>query len=89
MGVLLVVGFAAVFATIIARLAATGERPAVSPPQVELTQQLGRLLHADSEVVSTTVEGNRLALVVRRPEGLSVIVIDLRNGEIIGVISGE
>jgi hypothetical protein len=40
-------------------------------------------------VVSTAVEGNRLALVVRRPEGLSVIVIDLRNGEIIAVISGE
>ncbi len=90
MGVLLVVGFAVVFGTIIARLAATGERPAQAqaPVTVEAGAEVARLLGPDSEVVSTNVDSNRLALVVRRPDGLGLVIVDLRSGEVIAALSG-
>jgi hypothetical protein len=88
MGVLLVVGFAVVFGTIIARLASSGERPAHAPVTVEAGAEVARLLGPDSEVVSTNVDSNRLALVVRRPDGLGLLIVDLRSGEVIAALSG-
>lgn len=89
MGVLLVVGFAVVFGTIVSRLVAMSSPSPRAPVQAEVAPDITRLLGPDSEVVSVNAESNRLALVLRGPEGLRVVIIDLRNGAVIGVIGGE
>lgn len=89
MGVLLVVGFVVVFVTIATRLASTGEPPADAPVAAAVTPDVMRLLGRDSEVVSTAVDSGRLALVLRGPEGLSILVIDMRSGQVVSVVSGE
>ena len=89
MGILLVVGFVLVVGTIASRLASPDASQSDAPVATAVTADVAGLLGPDSEIVSTAVESNRLALVVRRPDGISVIVVDLRDGQVVNVISGE
>jgi hypothetical protein len=88
MGALIVVGLVVVLVTIIGRISA-GPAPEPATVATVLPVDVARLFGADSEVVSTWADGNRLALVLKRPEGLAVVVVDLRSGRILNVISGE
>jgi hypothetical protein len=89
MGILLVVGFMVVLVTIASRMASLGTPPENGPVATAVTPDIASLLGPDAEVVSTSVDGSRLALVLRRPDGLSVVVVDLRSGQVINIISGE
>lgn len=86
MGALIVLGLIVVFATIVNRLS-TGAAPADAPPvAVVLPQDIAVLFGPDAEVVSTALDGSRLAVVLKRPEGHTVVVVDLRAGSILSVI---
>lgn len=89
MGVLLVVGFFVVFATIALRIAGSDEPAQDAAPATVLNGDVARLLGPKAEVVSTSVDGGRLAVVVQRPEGISILVVDLRSGALVNVIGAE
>lgn len=88
MGALIVVGLVLVLATIIGRIS-SGPEAEPAPLATALPADLAELLGPDSEVVSTSVDGNRLALVLRRSEGIAVVVVDLRSGRVVNVIAGR
>lgn len=88
MGALIVVGLVVVLATIIGRISA-GPGPEPAALETALPADMARLFGPDTEVVSSSADGNRLALVLRRREGLAVVVVDLRSGRIVSVITGE
>ena len=89
MGILLVAGFILVFITILSRLSGSAAPTDAAPVATVAPEEVARLLDADGEVVSTAIDGNRLALVLRRAEGHAVVVIDLRSGQIINVVTGR
>ncbi len=88
MGALIVVGLVLVLATIIGRIS-SGPETEPAPLATALPADMAELLGPDSEVVSTSVDGNRLALVLKRPEGIAVVVVDLRSGRVVNVIAGR
>lgn len=88
MGALIVVGLVLVVATILSRVS-SGPQTDSAPAAAVLPADMARLLGPDSEVVSTSVDGNRLALVLKRPEGIAVVVVDLRSGQVVNVIGGQ
>ncbi len=89
MGVLIVLGLIVIFATIVNRMSGGGSTPETAPMVVAVPDDVARLLGPDSEIISTTVDGSRMAIVVKRAEGHAVIVVDLRSGRVLNVIGGD
>jgi len=89
MGVLIVLGLIVVFATIVNRVANSGSAPDAPPMAIAVPADVQTLMGPDAEVVSTVLDGSRLAIVLKRPEGHAVVVVDLRSGRILNVISGK
>ncbi len=88
MGVMIVLGLIVIFATIVNRMSGDGSAPEVAPLVVAVPDDVAKLLGADGEIISTVVDGSRMAIVVKRPEGHAVIVVDLRSGKVLNVIGG-
>ncbi len=83
-GLTLGLGIFAVFAAILYRIVNSDTTPAVLPltpatavPTLTLTQ-IG--LPADAKLVSTALDGDRLALTYETADGKTVVVVDLRTG---------
>jgi hypothetical protein len=89
MSVLIVLGLILVFGAIAYRMSGGGSSAEAPPVAVVVPDDVARLLGADGEIVSTAVYGSRMAIVVKRPEGHAVIVVDLRSGRVLNVISGD
>jgi hypothetical protein len=89
MGVLIVLGLILVFAAIVNRMSAGGSTAEVAPVGVAMAPDIAALLGPDGEVVSTALDGSRLAIVFKRPEGHAVLVVDLRTGQVLNVITGN
>ncbi|MEJ8574124.1 DUF6476 family protein [Microbaculum marinum] len=89
MGVLIVLGLIVVFATIVNRMVASDAPDEAAPVAVALPADVATILGPDGDVVSTALDGSRLAIVFKRPEGHAVLVVDLRSGQVLNVISGE
>ncbi len=87
MGVLIVLGMVLVVVTIINRVSSAEEEAAAQAMSIAVDADIARLLDPDGEVVATETDGNRLAVVIRRPDGNSILVIDLRSGQVLSVLS--
>lgn len=88
MGIMILIGFAVVVATVISRMSGGGdaaETPAVRVSSPEITSLLG----PDAEIVGTETDSGRLAVFVKDGEGIRVLLIDMRSGEVISVIGGS
>lgn len=85
MGALIVVGLVVLVGTIVGRIA-SGPDTQTRPLADATAPDIARLMGPDAEVVSTAVDGNRLALVVKGPDGLAVVVVDLRSGQVVNVV---
>lgn len=88
MSVLIVLGLIVVFATIVNRMSGSGSSVDTPPLVVSVPPDVVTLMGPDAEVVSTVLDGSRLAVVLKRPEGHAVIVVDLRTGRVLNVIAG-
>jgi hypothetical protein len=89
MGILIVLGLIVVLATIVKRVANSGSPEETAPIATALPPDIATILDTDGEVVSTALDGSRLAIVFKRPDGHAVLVVDLRTGRVLNVISGE
>jgi len=90
MSVLIVLGLIVLFATIVNRVLSGKPEEETAPVAVTVPDTVSRLLDAEAEIVSTAIDGSRMAIVVKRPDGHSVIVVDLRDGKVLNVIgAGE
>ncbi|ESR27046.1 hypothetical protein N177_0356 [Lutibaculum baratangense AMV1] len=87
MGVLIVIGFFVVVGTIVNRMG--GEEMPEGPASVVSRPEIAALLGPDAEVVSAQTDSGRLALTVKTPEGIRVLLIDMRSGQIISVVGGS
>ena len=90
LGILLVIGFAIVVATIAARVAGGGEEDAPAPAVALLSGgEIPVALPAGYRVVSVTGEERRLVLHLAGPQGAPgalpdrVIVLDARTGQVV------
>ncbi len=89
MGVLIVLGLIVIFATIVNRMSGGGRTAEVAPVAVVVPDDVAKLLGPDAEVVSTALDGSRMAIVLKRPQGHAVVVVDLRSGKVLNVIGGN
>jgi len=89
MSALIVLGLILVFGAIAYRMSGGGSSAETPPVAVVVPDDVARLLGADGEIVSTAVDGSRMAIVIKRPEGHAVIVVDLRSGRVLNVIGGD
>lgn len=87
MGILIVVGFVVVVATVIGRM--SGGETAQAPAALVSDPEIARIMGPDAKVISTETDSGRLAVTVQSGEGVRVILIDMRSGEIISVIGGS
>ena len=85
-GLTLGLGIIAVFAAILYRIATydtTGK--AVAPDAATPTLSLSAMgLAADARLVSTALDGNRMALTYEVAGGNTVVIIDIRTGAVVG-----
>jgi len=88
MGALIVLGLIVIFATIVNRMSNGGPAADVAPLVVAVPDDVARLMGPDAEVVSTAIDGSRMAIVLKRPDGHAVVVVDLRSGRVLNVIGG-
>ena len=90
MGVLLVGGFVAVLAAIVYKAGQLGEgEETASPPPAEISPAAAPVsgeafsLGDGAEIVSMALDGDRLALQVKGPQGSEIVVLDLRTGAVV------
>lgn len=89
MSVLIVLGLMVLFATIVNRVISGKPEDTTPTISVPVPDDVSQLLDADAEIVSTAIDGSRMAIVVKRPEGHTVIVVDLRTGKVLNVIGRD
>ena len=83
-GLTLAVGIFAVFAAILYRIAAVDTTPAALAPGAAVALAPGQLgLPADAKLISTALDGNRLALTYAAATGTLVVVVDLSTGAVV------
>jgi hypothetical protein len=87
-GLTLGLGILAVFAAILYRIATldtTSAVTAMAPDAPVPTLDLAAIgLPPDAKLVSSALDGNRLALTYETGEGAEVIVVDMRSGIVVG-----
>lgn len=87
LGILLVVGFVVVIATIIIRLGSLGEESnATSAPAaaISATPETFRLaLNGGETIQNFTLDGSRMAVHVSSPNGARMLIVDLTSGTVI------
>ncbi len=87
LGILLVVGFVVVIATIIIRLGSLGEEStANSAPAAAIaaTPETFRLpLDGGETIQNFTLDGSRMAVHVNGPNGARMLIVDLTSGTVI------
>ena len=87
MGVLIVLGMVLVVVTIINRVSSADEEDTAQAVSIAVDADIARLLDTEGEVVATELDGSRMAVVIKRPDGNSILVIDLRSGKVLTVLS--
>ena len=88
MGVLLVGGFAVVIAAIVYQASKLGDKetraPATAPVSAPVRAVEGAFVLPDGgRIVSMDLDGPRLALHVKSPEGSQIVVIDIATGRVL------
>ncbi|MGI9383438.1 MAG: DUF6476 family protein, partial [Methyloligellaceae bacterium] len=85
MGVLLVGGFVAVIAAIVYQAGKLGDKQdTLVPTRAPVTAAGGAfILPVGAEIMAMALDGDRLALHVKGPEGAEIVVIDTATGAVV------
>jgi hypothetical protein len=87
-GLTLGLGLIAVFAAILYKIA-TYDATSASRPSTAATPNLSRSalgLPVDATLISTALDGNRMALTFATEGGDEIVVVDIRNGAVVARI---
>ncbi|CAN5348104.1 hypothetical protein BH10PSE9_BH10PSE9_07880 [soil metagenome] len=87
-GLTLGLGMFAVFGAILYKITATGNRPAPPVATADAAPRaVAASLPAGARLVSTALDGERIALTYEVEDGTLVLVVDLRSGVVISKLT--